>query len=154
MSFFEDVAIGETTDLGEHLFTAEDIVRFARAYDPQSFHVDPEAAKTSHFGALCASGWHTAAVWMKLMVAHRRRHGEDGGAQGAVGPSPGFEDLKWSRPVYAGEVIRYRSTVHAKRPLQSRPGWGLVQTLNEGFNEKGEKAFSFIGAALVRKREA
>ena len=74
--FFDDVAIGEEHRLGSHTFTAEEIVAFAAAYDPQPFHVDPEAAKTSLFGSLCASGWHTASIWLRHVIDYRRRQGD------------------------------------------------------------------------------
>ena len=76
MKFFEDIALGERAELGSHTYTADDIKRFARKYDPQPFHLDEAAAARSHFGALCASGWHTASVWMRLMVDHQRREDE------------------------------------------------------------------------------
>ena len=79
MKFFEDIAVGERAELGQHTFTADGIKAFARRFDPQPFHLDEAAAARSHFGALCASGWHTAAVWMRLMVEHQRRD-DDGGA--------------------------------------------------------------------------
>ncbi len=81
MKFWEDIAVGERAELGRHTFTADDIKAFARRFDPQPFHLDEAAAARSHFGALCASGWHTASVWMRLMVEHQRR--EDDGAAGA-----------------------------------------------------------------------
>ena len=73
MKFFEDVVVGERFEVGRHTFTADNIKAFARRFDPQLFHLDEAAAARSHFGALCASGWHTAAVWMRLMVEHQRR---------------------------------------------------------------------------------
>lgn len=156
MNWYEDIALGETFELGSHLFTAEDIMRFARAYDPQPFHTDPEAAKRSHFGGLCASGWHTTAVWMRLMVRHARREAEtarrEGRTTGRIGPSPGFEMLRWLKPVYAGQTIRFRTTIQAKRDIPSQAGWGFVQFLNEGFNEADEPVISFIGAVLMERK--
>jgi acyl dehydratase len=123
--YFEDLVIGETEELGSHTFTADDIVGFARQFDPQPFHVDAEAARGSLFGALCASGWHTASVWMKRMVGYRERTRADALARGErparLGPSPGFSNLKWVKPVYAGDTIAYRSTVTAKRAKAARP---------------------------------
>ena len=77
MSWFEDLKIGETRDLGTYTFTEENITRFARSFDPQPFHLSDAAARETHFGALCASGWHTAAVWMKLLVASVKAEAED-----------------------------------------------------------------------------
>ena len=156
MSYFEDYVVGESTELGRHLFTAEDIIRFASAFDPQPFHVDAEAAAKSHFGRLVASGWHTGAVMMRLLVEHRRRRLDEAAARnepvGRIGPSPGFEDLRWLKPVYAGDVISFRSTVVSKRDWPKRPGWGLLSHLNEGFNQDGERVFAVTGHVLVERR--
>ena len=154
--YFEDLVIGETEELGSHTFTPEDIVGFARQFDPQPFHVDAEAAKSSLFGALCASGWHTASVWMKRMVGYRDRTRTDALARGErparLGPSPGFSNLKWVKPVYAGDTIAYRSTVTAKRASASRPGWGLVFHHNTGTNQDGEEVFAFDGMVFWERR--
>lgn len=157
MRFFEDIGIGAVEALGSYTFTTEEIKRYANQFDPQPFHVDEEAAKASHFGALCASGWHTAAIWMKLMIAHRKREMEAtrnaDGPQAPLGPSPGFDDMKWLKPVYTGDTITYSSRISAKRTLGSRPGWGLVSQHNEGVNQNGEIVFSFTGHVLVGLRE-
>ncbi|MGD9869298.1 MAG: MaoC family dehydratase [Hyphomicrobiales bacterium] len=154
--FYEDIEVGEVTELGSHLFSEEDILSFARRFDPQRFHVDPVAAKHSLFGGLCASGWHTASVWMRLMVRHQSRlaaeHASAGRRPAKRGPSPGFRELKWIRPVYPGDVIVYRSTITEKVELNSRPGWGLVRTLAEGVNQKGEPVISFLGQVFVERR--
>jgi len=154
--YFEDLVIGETEVLGSYTFEPDDIIGFAKQFDPQRFHVDAEAAKDSLFGALCASGWHTASVWMKQMVGHRSRIRENALAHGArparLGPSPGFTDLKWLKPVYAGDTITYRSTVTGKRVSNSRPGWGLVFHHNSGINQHGEEVFSFEGMVFWERR--
>jgi acyl dehydratase len=154
--FFDDLTLGHASDLGSHRFGAEEIVRFARAFDPQRFHVDAEAARDSLFGALCASGWHTAAVWMRRMVEHRRACAEAARARGlepaSLGPSPGFRDLKWLKPVYVDDVITYRSTVTDKRASASRPGWGLVFNHNTGHNQHGEPVFEFGGCVFWERR--
>ncbi|HEX8168317.1 MAG TPA: MaoC family dehydratase [Beijerinckiaceae bacterium] len=154
--FFEDVAVGETAALGSYAFTPETVVAFAREYDPQPFHVDPEAAARSHFGALAASGWHTAAAWMKRLVERRTRQREAAIAQGqrpaSFGPSPGFTDLKWLKPVYAGDTLTFRTTVVDKRPSSSRPEWGLVLSHNTGHNQAGELVYEFKGAGFVERR--
>src|SRR5688572_30221384 len=156
MKFFEDIAIGERAELGSHTFTADDIKRFARKYDPQSFHLDEEAAARSHFGALVASGWHTASTWMRLMVEHQRREDEvrraRGGAVASLGPSPGFRELKWLKPVYAGDTVSYGTEVVETRPSKSRPGWGLIFVRNVGLNQHGEPVMSFISSAFVERR--
>jgi acyl dehydratase len=154
--YFEDLVIGETEELGSYTFLPDDIIGFAKQYDPQPFHVDAEAAKSSLFGALCASGWHTASVWMKHMVGHRDRirayalsHGQ---RPARLGPSPGFSNLKWLKPVYAGDTITYRTTVTAKRPSASRPEWGLVFHHNTGTNQHGEAVFAFDGMVFWERR--
>lgn len=154
--FFEDVTIGETVELGAYGFTHSNIVAFAQAFDPQPFHIDPEAARLSQFGALCASGWHTAAAWMKTMVSHRQRSREAAEREGLpaaeLGPSPGFRDLVWRKPVYVGDTVTYHSQVTDKRASRSRPGWGLVFHRNTGVNSDGETVFSFDGCVFWQCR--
>lgn len=158
MIYFEEIEMGHSVSLGAHHFTAEAIKVFARAYDPQIFHIDEEAAKDSHFGALCASGWHTASVWMRLMVDHMKTDIQatiaDGRRPAMLGPSPGFRDLKWLKPVYAGDTITYSSTVIGKRESASKPRWGLVEHHNVGVNQKGERVFEFIGTVFWERRPA
>jgi acyl dehydratase len=153
---FEDLEIGRKAVLGHHTFGADDIIDCARRWDPQPFHVDPEAGRRSHFGALCASGWQTAALWMRAMVAHRERGREAARAQGLnparLGPSPGFKDLRWLKPVYPGDTVTYRSEVVDKRPLGSKPGWGLVFNRNTGDNQRGERVLEFTGAVFWERR--
>jgi acyl dehydratase len=153
---FEDLEVGEVVALGSHHFSAADIKRFAAKYDPQPFHMDEEAAKDSMFGALCASGWHTAAVAISLLIKHRLKWEEairaSGGKVAIWGPSPGFKDLKWIKPVYAGDTITYRSTRTAKVDLNSRPERGLNVMLQEGLNQKGELVFAVTGQILVPRR--
>jgi acyl dehydratase len=160
MAWFEEIEIGQVMELGSHTFTSEDIIRFAKKYDPQPFHTDPEAAKDSHFGGLVAAGWHIAAVWMKLMIAARKTAPKEEGAPAPDGrpaprggPSPGFFDLKWIKPVRADDVISYRTTTIEKVDLKSRPYQGIIRSLNEGFNQNGELVFSFIGQGLIERRE-
>lgn len=148
LHYLKDAVIGEPRDLGPHVFTAEDIVAFARAYDPQVFHLDADAARSTHFGALCASGWHTAAIWMKRLHITRSRDVALTAALGSVpqlGPSPGFRDLRWLKPVYAGDTIRYACTLMEARITTSRPGWGMATHHNTGVNQRGEKVFEFTG---------
>lgn len=153
--YFEDLDIGARVDLGDHTFTRDEIVDFARRYDPQPFHLDEGAAAASPFGRLAASGWHTAAVWMKLYVDHRNRVIEATRARGerppSPGPSPGFRDLKWLKPVYAGDTISFVSEVIDKRVTLS-PGWGLIFHRNTGTNQHGDTVFSFDGSVLWERR--
>ena len=118
------------------------------AYDPQPFHIDEVAAAESHFGGLIASGWQVAAVWMKLNVAHQRSLADEARAGGRpsaeVGPSPGFRNMVWARPVRPGDSLAYWTTVTDKKASASRPGWGIVAIRNEAFDDQsGAKAFSF-----------
>lgn len=155
--FFEEVETGLSVELGSYHFTRESIISFAKAYDPQPFHVDEAAAKAGPFDGLIASGWHTAAGWMKCYVATndagRAQRAAKGEALPEQGPSPGFVNLKWLKPVKPGDTVSYRSKVMAKRVLSSRPNWGLVESLNEGINQNGEPVFSFEGRVLVQRRQ-
>lgn len=156
MPFFDELTIGESMVLGTHSFSADDIITFARAFDPQAFHVDAEAAARSHFGGLIASGWHTAAVWMKLMVAAQTRRVMEtlrrGETPGELGPSPGFRDLQWLKPVRAGDRLTYRSSIADKRISLSRPQWGLVTHRNMATNQAGEIVFQFDGTVFWKRK--
>ena len=157
MKFWDDIVVGEHIPLGDFTFTADGIKAFARRFDPQPFHVDEAAAARSHFGALCASGWHTASVWMRLMVEYQRRADDAQRARGeaiaALGPSPGFRELKWLKPVYVGDTVTYATEVIEKRASNSRPDWGLMSIRNTGANQKGELVISFISVAFVERRK-
>lgn len=155
--FFEDLVVGSRHELGSFVFTPAEIVAFARSFDPQPFHMDEAAAAASSFGRLAASGWHTAALWMATMVQHRRRQeaafrAAGGTALPRLGPSPGFRNLKWSRPVFAGDRITYFSEVAEKRESATRPQWGLFFHHNTGINQHGEEVFSFDGCVFVERR--
>ena len=158
MKFFEDLRTGEKYEVGRYAFTAENIKAFAVRFDPQLFHVDEEAAKRSHFGALCASGWHTASVWMRLMIEHQLREDEKIRARGKpvaiFGPSPGFRELKWLNPVYVGDTITYATEIVELRTSKSRPGWGLMSVLNTGNNQRGEPVISFVSISFVQRRRS
>jgi len=143
--------IGETVTLGSHLFTPEEIVAFATKYDPQPFHMDAEKAKNSVFGSLCASGWHTAAMWMRYNLQKPSPNGwQSETPEPEFGPSPGFKNLKWLKPVYAGETITFKRTGLAHRPIASRPGWRLVSIVAEAFDSTGDKVLEFESAVLVK----
>ena len=134
MFFFEDLTIGRRREVGSFTFTAELIKQFASQFDPQRFHLDEEAGKKSLFGGLAASGWHVGSVCMKLMVADGQRRAQEAIARGeqiAVGgPSPGFRDLRWIKPVLAGDTISFCSEVESLRTSEKRPEWGIVQIRN------------------------
>jgi acyl dehydratase len=158
MRFFDDIEVGWTRELGKHAFTAEEIKRFASRYDPQLFHMDEEAAKQSHFGELCASGWHTAAVCMRSIVDSTKQLTVDMTARGEkvakTGPSPGFTNLKWLKPVYVGDTISFTSEVLEKRASESRPGWGVVKTRFMGRNQNGAPVYQFDSVVFVERRAA
>ena len=153
MSFLED-NLGKNLVIGSYTFTPEEIIEFARKYDPQPFHLDAEAARNSVFGGLCASGWHTTAVFMKLNVASIVQATKDALKRGETpptfGPSPGFENLRWPKPVYAGDTITYKRMVHAIRPMASRPGWSMLTMTTTAHNQNGEEVLSFDNAAMVK----
>jgi len=156
MRFFEDLQVGQRRDIGSFTFTAEDIKRFAAQFDPQPFHLDEDAGRNSLFGGLAASGWHVGAVCMKLLVADNQRLATLAHARGEEvaigGPSPGFRELRWLKPVLAGDTISFASEVESLRASSSRPQWGIVQARNTGINQRGELAFSFLASAFVPRR--
>jgi acyl dehydratase len=157
MRFFEDLKVGQRRELGSFTFTAELIKKFAAQFDPQAFHLDEEAGRNSLFGGLAASGWHVASVCMKLLVADGQRQAAEMAARGEKvaiwGPSPGFRDLRWLKPVLAGDVISYASEVETLRTSEKRPEWGIAQVRNTGTNQRGELAFSFLATAFVPRRD-
>ncbi|TPK89103.1 MaoC family dehydratase [Mesorhizobium sp. B2-4-12] len=152
MTLDEFFRVGVTVTLGSHTFEAEAIKAFARKYDPQIFHIDEEAAKKSVLGGLCASGWHTTATWMKLNL-ETRMDAEGWNGPGPVpefGPSPGFKNLKWLKPVYAGETVTFTRTAVSHRPITSRPGWQLLALRSDAFDSTGDKVLEFESAVLVK----
>jgi acyl dehydratase len=158
MFFFEDIEIGARRELGSFTFTAEDIKRFAAQFDPQRFHLDEEEGRKSLFGGLAASGWHVASVCMKLLVADGKRLAQEAVARGEEvalwGPSPGFRELRWIKPVLAGDTISYANVVETRRTSEKRPEWGILQGRNTGTNQCGELVFSFLATAFVPRRNA
>jgi acyl dehydratase len=158
MRFFEDIEIGQRRELGSFTFTAELIKRFATQFDPQRFHLDEEAGRQSLFGGLAASGWHVGSVCMKLLVADGQRQAKEAAARGEKlaiwGPSPGFRELRWLKPVLAGDIISFASEVESKRSSSTRPEWGILQGRNTGTNQRGELVFSLLATAFVPRRNA
>jgi len=156
VKYFEQIHVGDTYAVGRHTFSADEIKAFAQRFDPQPFHVEEAAGERSHFGALCASGWHTAVVWMRLMVDHRRGMMEAARARGepvaGIGPALGFRELKWLKPVYVGDTIEYQSEVVEMRLSNSRPGSGLMTIRSTGVNQNGEPVISFVSTTLVERR--
>jgi acyl dehydratase len=153
-TFFDSIEIGMKQELGSYTFQADEIIEFATDFDPQPFHLSQEDAEKSNFGSLCASGWHTLSVWMKLNITNGRSEfsrlvGRDC-PETVFGPSPGVRNIKWLWPVYAGETIRYTSEITGKRKNPKRPGWGMVLSHSQGFNEAGKCVMQMDGAVTVR----
>jgi acyl dehydratase len=150
---FDRAEIGDIHAFGAYRFTADEIKGFAAAYDPQRFHLDEAAAAATHFGRLCASGWHTSAVMMRLFVDYFQRRAEAAASRGEpeppFGPSPGFDDLKWLRPVYPGDTIAFAGRVSARRLSRSRPGWGILTMEITGVNQDGVPVFSLTGSIFA-----
>src|SRR5271154_6234732 len=158
MHFFEDIEIGQRRELGSFTFTAELIKRFAAQFDPQRFHLDEEAGRKSLFGGLAASGWHVGSVCMKLLIADALQQSKEAAARGEAvavwGPSPGFRELRWIRPVLAGDTISFSSQIETLRTSEKRPEWGIAQARNTGANQCGEPVFSLLATAFVPRRNA
>jgi acyl dehydratase len=156
MRFFEDIEIGQNREVGSFTFTADSIKKFAAQFDPQRFHLDEEEGRKSLFGGLAASGWHVGSVCMKLMVADGQRQAREAverGEKSAIwGPSPGFRELRWIKPVLAGDTISYSSKVESVRVSDKRPEWGIVEARAMGVNQRGELVFSFLAIAFVPRR--
>ena len=156
MRFFEDMEVGDRREVGSFTFTAEAIKKFAAQFDPQRFHLDEEEGRKSPFGGLAASGWHVGSVCMKLLVADAQRQMREAAARGekvAVwGPSPGFRELRWLKPVLAGDTISFASEVVSKRTSESRPRWGVLKARQTGTNQRGELVYSMLATAFVPRR--
>jgi acyl dehydratase len=133
--YFEDFKVGDVTEVGPVSVSEEEIVDFAERYDPQPFHIDPEAAKSSPFGGLIASGWHTTALFMGMFV---RSVLLDSASLG----SPGVEEIRWTAPVRPGDTLTGRTTVTDVQPSASNPNRGTVFTTNEVFNQNGERVMT------------
>lgn len=142
--YFEDQAVGAVLETASFTISEQDIIEFARRYDPQDFHLDKEAAKSSMFGELVASGWHSAAISMRLLV--------DARAQSAGLGSPGVDELRWIKPVRPGDTLRVRSTIVETRRSRSKPDRGLVRSKCELINQDDETVMTYIGMALVKCR--
>jgi acyl dehydratase len=148
MQYFEDIVPGTRQAFGSYHVTRDEVMAFAKAYDPQPFHLSDEAAATTYFGRLSASGWHTCAMTMAMMVANM-----EGNAQAGLG-SPGIEELRWLKPVYPGDTLRCESEVLDKRVSQSRPEMGSYRSRTSVFNQDDVMVMTFVAAGLIRTRPA
>jgi len=152
MKLSDIMTAGEEVEIGRFEFTAEKIIAFATKFDPQYFHLDAEKAKESVLGGLCASGWHISAAMMKCNVEAIERQASEATARGGTppkfGPSPGFRNLKWLKPVFAGDTVTYTMRFNGSRPVPNRPGRSLVDISYAGVNQKGEQVFSMDGSVV------
>ncbi|HTT11768.1 MAG TPA: MaoC family dehydratase [Burkholderiaceae bacterium] len=143
--YWEDFPVGSVREFGNRTVTREAIVAFAREFDPQPFHVDEAAARKSLFGNLCASGWHTASLAMRMMCDAYLLESASLG-------SPGVENLKWLKPVFPGDTLRVRLQVVEARPMASRPHAGLVRSRWEVLNQRAEVVLTMEGWGMFARR--
>jgi acyl dehydratase len=142
--YFEDYRVGMVSEFGDSVVTAKEIVEFARRYDPQTMHTDQAAAAKGEFGGLIASGWHTAALMMRLFVEHWLPK--------AALVSPGIDELRWTRPVRPGDVLHVRVTVLEANRSRSKPDRGMVRSLVEVLNQQGDVVMTMKPMNLLRCR--
>jgi acyl dehydratase len=143
--FWEDMAVGQVRDLGTISPSREDIIAFASQFDPQPFHLDDAAGAASVFGGLCASGWHTCSMAMRLMVTNFLQQTSSLG-------SPGLENIQWKKPVYPNDTLRLQTTVLETKPMGRRPDVGMTRNLWEMFNQHGDKVLHMEGWGMFRRR--
>ncbi|WP_255151294.1 MaoC family dehydratase [Halorarius halobius] len=143
--YFEDLEVGDSREFGSYEVTKEEVVEFAEQYDPQPFHVDEEKAEESLFGGLIASGWHTAAMTMRMLVENVMN---DSKASGAVG----VDELRWKQPVRPGDTLTAETEILEKEP-NYMPGMGLVHSGTTVYAD-GTEVMSYVGLVLYEMREA
>ncbi|MGH3099325.1 MAG: MaoC family dehydratase [Streptosporangiales bacterium] len=145
MRYWEDFAAGQVYELGSTTVTAEEIIEFASRWDPQPFHVDAEAAAASSFGGLCASGWHTVAMYMRLYVDNLLTHTASQG-------SPGVDEVRWLEPVRPGDTLFAVATVEETRPSASRANRGTILVRWEMHNQAGVTVLRMRGRNMLGRR--
>jgi acyl dehydratase len=146
MIYFEDLEVGAVTYFGSYEVTREEVLEFARKYDPQPFHLSDEAAAKTHFGRLAASGWHTCAMTMAV-IARR----SVGNKQAVLG-SPGIDELRWLKPVYPGDTLHVHGKIVDKTPSRSKPEIGSFRAENAVTNQDGVPVLRFTSIVLIRRR--
>ncbi|GGO93520.1 MaoC family dehydratase [Stakelama pacifica] len=146
MRYLEDMEVGQRESFGSYSVTAEEVAEFARKYDPQPFHLSDEAAAKTHFGRIAASGWHSCAMMMAMLVAHFEK------VQLASHGAAGVDELRWLRPVYPGDTLRCESEVVEVRPSRSRPEIGTLRTLVTVLNQEDVAVLRCITIALIGRR--
>ena len=146
MKYFDDIEVGDATEFGHYDVTREEVLEFARKYDPQPFHLSDEEAAKTHFGRLAASGWHTCAMTMAVIA----RHVVDD-EQAGLG-SPGVDELRWMKPVYPGDRLTVRGSIVEKIPSRSKPHIGVIRTKTTVSNQDGVHVMSFTSIVMMRRR--
>jgi len=146
MQYFEDLVVGQTASFGHYAVTREEVTAFAAKYDAQPFHLSDEAAAQTHFGRLSASGWHTCAMTMAMVVENLKAVEQAG--LGAAG----VEELRWLKPVYPGDTLRCETEILETRASRSRPEMGSFRSRLIVFNQHDEPVMSFVSIGLIRRR--
>ena len=147
MKYYEDIAVGDARSFGHYEVTREEVMDFAKKYDPQPFHLDDDAAAATHFGRLSASGWHTCSMTMAMMVENMRSEKSAG-----LG-SPGVDQLRWKKPVYPGDTLRCETEIIEKRRSASRPEMGIFKSSIRTYNQNDEVVLEMISNGLISTRE-
>ncbi len=146
MIYFEDLKVGAETCFGSYAVTREEVLEFARKYDPQPFHLSDEAAAKTHFGRIAASGWHTCAMTMAVLARYAVKH-----EQAGLG-SPGIDELRWRKPVYPGDTLHVHGKIIEKTPSRSRPDMGSFRTEMKVTNQDDAPVLTFTSIVLIRRR--
>jgi len=148
MKFLDDMNVGDRAAFGSYAVTRGDVIDFASKYDPQPFHLDDAAAAATYFGRLSASGWHTCAMTMRMMVENLTV-----GGQASLG-SPGIDQIRWLKPVYPGDTLRVETVITEIRPSRSKPDIGTVHNDITVFNQSGEPVMTMKSIGLLKRRPA
>ena len=143
MRYLEDMKVGQKSSFGSYRVTREEVIDFARKFDPQPFHLDDDAAAKTHFGRLSASGWHTAAMTMAMLVENLTKE-----KQAGLG-SPGLDELRWLKPVYPGDTLRVETELTDVRPSRSRPEMGSIDSNLTVFNQDNVPVMTMKSIGLV-----
>ncbi|MGB7406116.1 MAG: MaoC family dehydratase [Pacificimonas sp.] len=146
MKYLEDMVVGTKASFGHYDVTRDEVVEFASKYDPQAFHLDDEAAAKTHFGRLSASGWHTCAMTMAMMVENMQT------SENAGLGSPGLDELRWLKPVYPGDTLRVETELTEVRPSRSRPEMGSIHSDVTVFNQNDEPVMTMKSIGLMATR--
>lgn len=147
MDYYEDIEVGRSQAFGRYEVTLEEVTEFASKYDPQPFHLDNEAAAQTHFGRISASGWHTCAMTMRMLVENMKAR-----PQAGLG-SPGVDQLRWKHPVYPGDTLRCETEILEKRRSRSKPDMGLFKSRVRIFNQDNVMVLEMISNGMIRVRD-